>query len=222
NEAIHKRKLLEDIDILIKRMMHPEFKTGIPQFTVDWKVAPQIKFDIVWGWDRYSESGQKENANDNTCYGHNIEFAWLFIHALEVMGTPMDKYKPMLKTIIEHTVNNGIDKKFGGVFVEGPHAGGVYDMEKEFWQQAESLIGLLDACLYFDADKYWPYYQNVHKFVFEKGINHKVGEWWPLLTREGEPIWTHMSHNWKVNYHSVRAMVKSIQRLEKLLQKYGN
>lgn len=222
NEPIHKRKLLEDIDILLKRIMHPQFKTGIPQFTVDWKVAPQIKFDIVWGWDRYSESGQKENADDNTCYGHNIEFAWLFIHALEVMGAPIDKYKPMLKIIIEHTVNNGIDKEFGGVFVEGPHAGGVYDMEKEFWQQAEALIGLLDACLYFDAEKYWPYYENVHKFVFDKGINHEVGEWWPLLTREGEPIWTHMSHNWKVNYHSVRAMVQSIQRLEKLLHKFGN
>ncbi len=222
NESIHKRKLLEDIDILLKRMMHPEFKTGIPQFTIDWQVAPQIKFDIVWGWDRYTESGQKENAGDNTCYGHNIEFAWLFIHALEVMGISIEKYKPMLETIIEHTVNNGIDKEFGGVFVEGPHAGGVYDMEKEFWQQAEALIGLLDACLYFDAEKYWPYYQNVHKFVFDKGINHEVGEWWPLLSRQGEPIWTHMSHNWKVNYHSVRAMVQSIQRLEKLLQKFDS
>jgi len=220
-ESIHKRKLLEDIDILLERLMHPEFKTGIPQFTVDWQVAPQIKFDIVWGWDRYTESGEKENAGDNTCYGHNIEFAWLFMHALEVMGTSIDEYKPLLKTIIEHTVNNGIDTEFGGVFVEGPHAGGVYDMEKEFWQQAEALIGLLDACLYFDAEKYWPFYQNVHKFVFDKGINHGVGEWWPLLSREGKPIWTHMSHNWKVNYHSVRAMVQSIQRLEKLLQKYG-
>jgi len=222
SEPIHKRKLLEDIDILLKRMMHPQFKTGIPQFTVDWQVAPQIKFDIVWGWDRYSQSGQKENANDNTCYGHNIEFAWLFIHALGVMGISIDKYKPMLKTIIEHTVNNGIDKEFGGVFVEGPHAGGVYDMEKEFWQQAEALIGLLDACLYFDAEKYWPYYQNVHKFVFDKGINHDVGEWWPLLTREGKPLWMHMSHNWKVNYHSVRAMVQSICRLEKLLRKFDS
>ena len=222
SEPIHKRKLLEDIDILLKRMMHPEFKTGIPQFTIDWQVASQIKFDIVWGWDRYTESGEKENAGDNTCYGHNIEFAWLFIHAFEVMGISIEKYKPMLETIIEHTVNNGIDKEFGGVFIEGPHAGGVYDMEKEFWQQAEALIGLLDACLYFDAEKYWPYYQNVHNFVFNKGINHEAGEWWPLLSRQGKPIWTHMSHNWKVNYHSVRAMVQSIHRLEKLFRKFDS
>jgi hypothetical protein len=28
-----------------------------------------------------------------------------------------------------------------------------------------------------------------------------------------------MSHSWKVNYHTVRCMVQSIKRLEKLLEK---
>jgi mannobiose 2-epimerase len=50
-------------------------------------------------------------------------------------------------------------------------------------------------------------------------INHPVGEWWPLLSREGEPVrWTHMSHSWKVNYHTIRCMVECIKRLEKLLE----
>jgi mannobiose 2-epimerase len=54
--------------------------------------------------------------------------------------------------------------------------------------------------------------------VFDKMVNRGVGEWWPLLTRDGStPIWTHMSHSWKINYHSVRAMIQSIKRLEKLL-----
>jgi mannose/cellobiose epimerase-like protein (N-acyl-D-glucosamine 2-epimerase family) len=49
-------------------------------------------------------------------------------------------------------------------------------------------------------------------------INHPIGEWWPLLTREGKPIWTHMSHSWKVNYHTIRCMVECIKRLEELLE----
>ncbi|MHC4704100.1 MAG: AGE family epimerase/isomerase, partial [Planctomycetota bacterium] len=104
-----------------------------------------------------------------------------------------------------------------GVYVEGPHAGGVHDMEKEFWQQAEVMIGMLEARLRFGTDRYWDAYENVHRFVFDKMINHSVGEWWPLMTREGEPIWTHMSHSWKVNYHTIRCMVECINRLEKLL-----
>lgn len=218
-KEIHRRKLLEDIEILIQRMIHPDYKTGIPQFTPDWQIAPQIKFDIVWGWDRYSEEGEKDNPSDNTCYGHNAEFAWLLKHAIEILDMDQNSYLQLYASIFDHTIDHGIDTEFGGVFVEGPHSGGVYDREKEFWQQAEVMIGLLDACLLFGNEKYWLAYKNVHAFVFSKVINRDVGEWYPLLTREGEPIWRHMGHSWKINYHSVRAMVQSVKRLEKLREK---
>jgi len=216
-QEVHRRKLLEVINLLINRIIHPVYKTGIPQFFQDWTVAPQIKFDIIWGWDRFSAEGQKGNATDNTCYGHNAEFAWLLIHALHVLKTDPGVYSDLLRTIFEHTVNNGIDFEFGGVYVEGPHSGGVYDKEKEFWQQAEVLIALLDGVILFNDEKYWNAYQNVHGFVFDKVINKGIGEWYPLLTRRGEPIWTHMGHSWKINYHTVRSMIQSIQRLDTIL-----
>ncbi len=213
---VHRRKLIEIIDILLNRIIHPRYKTGIPQFYKDWSVAPQIKFDIIWGWDRFSEEGQKGNATDNTCYGHNAEFAWLLKHALEVLKMDTADYLALFRIIYDHTIDNGIDFEFGGVFVEGPHSGGVYDREKEFWQQAEVLIGLLDAVIMLDDEKYWEAYKNVHRFVFDKVVNKEVGEWYPLLSRRGVPIWTHMGHSWKINYHTVRSMIQSIQRLERL------
>jgi mannose/cellobiose epimerase-like protein (N-acyl-D-glucosamine 2-epimerase family) len=214
---VHRRKLLEVIDILLYRIIHPQYKTGIPQFYKDWTVAPQIKFDIIWGWDRFTNEGKKSNVTDNTCYGHNAEFAWLLIHALEILKIDPAIYSDVFRTIFNHTVHNGIDYESGGVYVEGPHAGGVSDREKEFWQQAEVLTGLLDAYIMFKDPEYWRAYQNVHRFVFDKMINKGVGEWYPLLTRQGEPIWTHMGHSWKINYHTVRSMIQSIQRLDKIL-----
>jgi mannose 2-epimerase len=216
-QEVHQRKLLEDIDLLINRIIHPVYRTGIPQFYKDWTVAPQIKFDIIWGWDRFSAEGQKGNATDNTCFGHNAEFAWLLLHALHILKADPAAYADLVNTILEHTIQNGIDNEFGGVYVEGPHSGGVYDQEKEFWQQAEVLIALLDGAILFGGDKYWNAYKNVHRFVFDKVINKKVGEWYPLLTRRGEPIWTHMGHSWKINYHTVRSMIQSIQRMDALL-----
>jgi len=218
---IHRRTLIEDIELLVKRICHPEYGTGIPQFWADWTVAPQIKFDIVWGWDRFAESGQKEHAEDNTSAGHNVEFAWLLAHATDILQWGWDRYRDVIKKAIDHGKANGIDPEFGGVYTEGPHAGGVYDTDKEFWQQAEVMIGMLEAALRFGPERYWPAYLNVHRFVFEKMINHAVGEWWPLLDRRGKPIWTHMSHSWKVNYHTVRCMVQCIKRLEKLLENAG-
>jgi len=173
-------------------------------------------FDIIWGWDRFADSGAKSHAKDNTSYGHNVEFAWLLLHALEIMELDRKTYEEIIKKQLNHTLSNGIDWKFGGVYVEGGHGGGVYDREKEFWQQAEVLIGMLDGCLYFKEEKYWPAYENVHRFVFDRMINHKVGERWPLLTREGKSIWTHMSNSWKVNYHTIRCIIQCIKRLDKL------
>ncbi len=214
---VHRRKLLEVIDILQNRINHPEYRTGIPQFYKDWTIAPQIKFDIIWGWDRFTGEGQKVNVTDNTCFGHNAEFAWLLIHALEILGIDSGIYKNDFRTIFDHIVRNGIDTEFGGVYVEGPHSGGVSDREKEFWQQAEVLTGLLDAFIMFKDPAYLGSYKNVHRFVFDRMINKGVGEWYPLMTREGVPIWTHMGHSWKINYHTVRSMVLSIDKLNRII-----
>ena len=217
----HKDALAESVDLLCRKMLHPQFGTGIPQFTPDWKVAPQIKLDVVWGWDRFGKSGAKENAQDNTSYGHNAELAWLMIQALEVLGASLDEFRPVLRKLLDHVADHGIDEQYGGVFVEGPHSGGCHDRQKEFWQQAETMIGLLDACLMFGPEKFWPAYKNVHRFVFDKVIHHEIGEWWPLLTRQGEPIWTHMGHSWKINYHTIRAMILCMKRLDRMLHQPG-
>ena len=217
-KEIHKRKLNEVITLLTERIMHPVYRTGVPQFFPDWSVAPQIKFDIIWGWDRFSgEEGVKAH-DDNTSYGHNIEFFWLMLEALKVLDSDPHAYDDLFGKILSHALGIGVDWEFGGVYVEGSHDGKrVYDDAKEFWQQAEFLTGMLDAFLLYGEEQYLTVYENIHNFLMEKGIKHEVGEWWPLLNRQGVPIWTHMSHSWKVNYHSIRGAVLSINRLQKIL-----
>ncbi|MCF7944212.1 MAG: AGE family epimerase/isomerase [Spirochaetia bacterium] len=216
---IHKRKLQEIIDILTGKIMHPQYRTGIPQFYRDWSQAPQIKFSIVWGWDRFdSSSGEKQNAFDNTSYGHNVEFFWLLNEALGIMAEDPEPYLDMFTKILDHAVKHGVDYEYGGVYVEGSHDGTVvYDDSKEFWQQAEFLTGMLDAYLLFHDERFLDVYGNVNAFLMEKMIHHKIGEWLPLLNRKGDAVWRHMSHSWKVNYHSIRGAVLAADRLEKIL-----
>jgi mannobiose 2-epimerase len=214
---VHRRKLLEVIEILQKRINHPVYRTGIPQFFRDWKIAPQIKFEIIWGWDRFTGEGTKANVTDNSCFGHNAEFAWLLNHALDILHADKKTYMEDFRIIFDHTVNNGIDNEYGGVFVEGPHSGGVSDREKEFWQQAEVLTAMLDAYIMFGNPVYWDAFSNVWHFVHDKMINKGIGEWFPLMTREGKPIWTHMGHSWKINYHTVRSMVLTLKKIDQIL-----
>jgi len=217
-KELHARKLREVIRIIVERVLSPG-GTGIPQFSIDWKQVPHIKFDIVWGWDRYDESGQKASPLDNTSYGHNAEMAWLLLDALNTLGDDIVPYDTIIRSALDHAVQYGIDETYGGVYVEGSHTGPATDQAKEFWQQAETLIGMLDGFLRYHDQRYLQAYTNVHRFVMDTMIHHETGEWWPLLSREGEPIWRHMSHSWKVNYHTVRAAVNTVDQLRQVLDR---
>ncbi|HEY9594273.1 MAG TPA: AGE family epimerase/isomerase, partial [Spirochaetia bacterium] len=176
---IHRRKLLEVIDVLWARMFNPGTWTGISQFSLDLKPLRAIMFKTVWGADRDNE-GEPRPLN-NTSYGHNIEFLWLFLQALEVLGLSADPWKDRIEALARHAATYGVDQQYGGIFVEGPHDGPARDMQKEFWQQAEALTGFLDAYILFKDRIYWDSFKKVFDFVWTKMINHDVGEWYALL-----------------------------------------
>jgi mannose 2-epimerase len=209
---IHRRKLLEVINLLWAKMFNTATWTGISQFALDLTPLRAIMFKTVWGADRDNE-GEPRPMN-NTSYGHNIEFLWLFLHALSVLGESADPWKEKLSALASHTVRHGVDQQYGGVFVEGPHDGPARDLQKEFWQQAESLVGLLDAYLLFRDPVYWQAFRKVFDFVWKKMINHEVGEWYALLDREGTVLWDYLGHAWKNNYHTTRSMVQTLKRLK--------
>jgi mannose/cellobiose epimerase-like protein (N-acyl-D-glucosamine 2-epimerase family) len=214
---IHRRKLLEVIDVLWARMFHAPDWTGIAQFSLDWTPLPAIMFKTVWGSDRDNEGTPRPM--NNTSYGHNIEFLWLFLHALEVLGESPEPWRERLAALARHTIAWGVDQQYGGIFVEGPHDGPARDTQKEFWQQAESLVGLLDCYLLLGERRYWDAFVKVFDFVWTKMINHEAGEWFALLDREGTVRWDYLGHAWKNNYHTTRAMVQTLLRLEKIEQR---
>jgi mannose 2-epimerase len=211
---IHRRKLLEVIDVLWARMFDPGTWTGIAQFALDFTPLPAIMFRTVWGSDRDNEG--EPRPLDNTSYGHNIEFLWLFLHALEVLGEPVDPYRERLGKLAAHTLKYGVDPVHGGVFVEGPHAGPARDLQKEFWQQAESLVGLLDAHLLLGDRAYWDAFRSTWDFVRKHFVHPVLGEWHALAARDGTILWDYLGHAWKNNYHTTRSMVQVLKRLAKI------
>ncbi len=214
---IHRRKLREVIDVLWTRMFEPRSWTGIAQFSLDFTPLRAIMFKTVWGSDRDNE-GEPRPLN-NTSYGHNIEFLWLFLHAMEVLGEPVDPWKERLAALARHSAAYGVDARYGGIFVEGPHDGPARDTQKEFWQQAESLVGFLDAYLLLGDRVYWDAFVNVFDFVWAKMINHDVGEWFALLDRDGTVRWDYLGHAWKNNYHTTRSMIQTLKRLKRIEEK---
>jgi len=221
-EDLHRRCAAELIELICRRMLHPGSGTGIAQFGLDFTPKRAVIFKNVWGSDREADEPQGRPL-DNTSFGHNVELGWLLNHSVKILGLDDTLYRERIRRLYDHCLEYGIDRKQGGVYCEGPHQGPAREKNKEFWQQAETLVAMLDAAAEFGDERYLQAYRNVHRFVFDHVINHEVGEWYPLLGPDNELIWDYMGHAWKINYHTVRSMLECERRLEELQANYpGN
>ena len=191
--------------------------TGYYQFTFDFRPLPAIIFATSWGRDAPPEAGGEAHPLDFTSYGHNVELAWLLQHASQILGLDRTYYAAVVRNMCDHCLRYGIDPEYGGVYCEGPDQAATSRTEKQFWQQGEVLVGMLDAYLLFGEERYWIGFRKVWDFLFRHFVNMEAGgEWYERVDREGNVIDGALAHGWKISYHSVRSMIQAIKRLEEI------
>jgi mannose/cellobiose epimerase-like protein (N-acyl-D-glucosamine 2-epimerase family) len=215
-DVTHRERLLNCIELVTTRMLHPENGTGYIQFSLDFEPLPAILFELEWGRDAEPADGESQPL-DMTSPGHNVEFAWLLLHTADILSIPRSNYGKAVKPLFDHCVNYGIDPEYGGVYADVTMNGSPLKTEKQFWQQAEVLVGMLDAYALFGDEIYWTAFQRVHGFVFEHFVHRAGGgEWFERVDRRGRPIDDALGHAWKINYHTVRSMIQTVARLDAL------
>jgi len=218
-QEIHRRKLAEVVDIIVDHMLDPNFGSGRNQFDLAFNPIPAISIHRTWNAERDGET--PEIPIDTTSYGHNIELAWLLTRALEEANIDGKAYHQVRYRLVEHAYTHGVDWEFGGIYRDGIASGNAIILEKEFWQNAEALVGFLDAYEVFGEQRFFEAFENIWQFVDRHMINHAVGEWRTLLTREGQPIDGNIGNPWKVAYHSGRSLLECTTRLERLSEMAG-
>lgn len=208
------REVLEQVaELIFTRMVHQPSGLGMAMFRPDLTPISNIALGTLWGRDRFPQP----KAPEITSYGHNIELAWLYDHMQQVLGRDPASYLHRLEPIFRHTLERGVDWEEGGLFTEGPRDGAPTETNKEFWQQAEAMVGFLCAYRLTRDERYLQAFAQVHDFVFAKMINWEVGEWYPLLDRHGVVLWDYMGYHWKICYHTLRAVGQVVVRLRALL-----
>ena len=148
-----------------------------------------------------------------------MELAWLYLHSLEVRGLGGRERQAQLgriEPLLRHGRDYGVDWEHGGLYVEGLRSGEVTDTDKEFWQQAEALVGFLDGFALTGEGRYWEAFRKVHDFLFQKMIHWEAGEWYLLVSREGRVKKDPMGTDWKICYHTIRGMCQVVLRLRRL------
>lgn len=216
-QEIHRRKLEEVIDIILTKMVDTEIGCGYNQFDIHFNRKPAINIRRTWNAER--ETGEVvETPTDTTSYGHNVELAWLLNYAAKILGYERDHFLPITHNLVEHALRYGFDYERGGVYRDGPHEGQPLVKDKEWWQNCEVLVGFLDAYQQEGDTRYAQAFIKTWEFDTTYMINHEAGEWRQLLRFDGSPVETQLGNPWKGMYHTGRAMLETLLRLESILQ----
>ncbi len=150
-------------------------------------------------------------------YGHDIEGAWLLEEAAQVYGDKnlLRQARDCSVRLVEAALE-GLDADHG-LMNEKNLASGHLDTDKHWWQQAEALVGLLNAYEITRNEKYLELFFNVWNFIKSRIIDFTNGEWRWKVDKAGAPNPEDEKIGfWKCPYHNSRACLEVITRLERL------
>jgi mannobiose 2-epimerase len=142
-------------------------------------------------------------------YGHNVEFAWLYLRAQKVLGQkpPWDHFTAHL----DHALKYGTDHQLGGLYSRGINDQPATDTDKVWWVEAEMMAALTDALRHRPNAAYSEALDKLNSFILKYQADPSDGIWYDTVAADGTPKRRAKAHNWKANYHDVRAIVKFIE-----------
>jgi mannobiose 2-epimerase len=142
-------------------------------------------------------------------YGHNVEFAWLMIRAEEVLGRPPSWRH--FHAHLDHALECGYDHERGGLYHRGVGRAPATDTNKIWWVQAEMIAACTDALRQGPNPAVEAALTQTLDFVARHMADPADGVWVDNVLADGRPRGTGKAHNWKANYHDVRALVKFVE-----------
>ncbi|MFD2670890.1 AGE family epimerase/isomerase [Marinicrinis sediminis] len=162
--------------------------------------------------------------SDHISYGHDIEGSWLLVEAAQVLENPglLEQVKTVALKMAEATLKEGVDPD-GGLLNEASARDGLIDTNKDWWPQAEAVVGFFNAYQMSGDQSYLEAARNSWSFIQQYLIDRKHGEWYWGVTREGQPVPDAPKVSaWKCPYHNGRACIEMIERIDQLITMEGS
>jgi mannobiose 2-epimerase len=156
--------------------------------------------------------------SDSISYGHDIEAAWLLVRAADALGDPdvAKLIRPIALKIAHATLVEGVDED-GGVYNQGSPKG-LTDTNKEWWPQAEAVVGFIEAYQLSGHDHFLNAAFRAWDFIELRLVDHLRGEWFRGVTRDGTVLDNELKVSfWKCPYHNGRMGLEAVRRLRDIL-----
>jgi mannobiose 2-epimerase len=151
-------------------------------------------------------------------YGHDVEFSWLIVEAAEALGDDavLARVKAEAVKIAAASLREGVDSD-GGMMAEG-NPSGVSNTFKEWWPQAEAVVGLINAYQISHDPMFLTAAYQSWDFIDRRLIDHKNGEWFIGVAKDGRVTDSVKINFWKCPYHNGRSCLEMSERLRAIAQ----
>jgi len=187
-------RLRELIEIFLDHIIHPANHHFI------------LFFDEEW----HPRSGK-------ISFGHDIEGGWLLVEAAEILGdkTLLERARETAVKMAQAVYEQGLDSD-GGLMYEAD-ATGIIDSDKQWWPQAEAVVGFLNAYELLGQRHFLDAAERSWRFIEKFIIDHEYGEWFSLVSKTGLPgAGLDKVGPWKCPYHNSRTCFEVMVRLDAL------
>jgi mannobiose 2-epimerase len=147
-------------------------------------------------------------------YGHDIEAAWLLLEAAEVLHDEalIAQFKAIAVTMANASAE-GIQPD-GSMIHEFDPTTQHYDTHREWWVEAEGMVGFLNAYQITKEEHFLQKIQGLWLFTQKYLIDQERGEWiWGVFDDYSPMNSEDKMGFWKCPYHNARACIEILNRI---------
>jgi len=168
----------------------------------DWHF--ELFFDMNWN-----------SLTKDISYGHDIEGSWLMYEAALASGDEniISKVTQTALAIAEVIYTTAIDRTNNGLF-SGCNEAGFIHTKKEWWPQAEAVVGFYNAYELSGDQKYLEAADVIWSYIQNHFVDRIHGEWHNELSIGNTPDTSMPKAGfWKCPYHNARACFELVGRM---------
>jgi mannobiose 2-epimerase len=182
------------------------------RITLDKIVSRNLHFGLFFDMNWRLLSGE-------ISYGHDIEGSWLMYEAALATGNEklINEVKQTALAIADVIYEKALDKKDtlkNGGLISGCNEEGQLLLKKEWWPQAEAVIGFYNAYELSKDQKYLDTANGIWEYIKNHFTDYKQGEWHNELDGSNMPDKNMPKAGfWKCPYHNARMCFEIIRRM---------
>lgn len=152
--------------------------------------------------------------SDRISCGHEIEGSWLIHEAAEILGNQefLKEIREISLRLAESVFTSGINKD-GSIIQEGT-VERITNPNKEWWPQAEAVIGFYNAYQLSGEMKYLNASNTCWNYIIDNFVDKTNGGWFKRLQKDGTiDLSSPKIGPWECSYHESRLCFEMMNRL---------